>query len=99
MKRRLGLSGCVAVGLLVACSGTANGLGGGAGNVAAPGGSSHAAAAAPGDGGPAGNGVAPGASFPPGFGAPEAPHDFSAGKWQGYIENYSQITGRSDSLL
>jgi len=95
MKRRPGLSGCVAVGLLVACSGTENRLGGGTGNVAAPGGSSPAA---PRDAGPAGNGVATATSLPSGFGAPDAPHDFSAGKWQGYIENYA-TANRSDSVL
>jgi len=95
MKRRPGLSGCVAVGLLVACSGTENRLGGGTGNVAAPGGSSPAA---PRDAGPAGNGVATATSLPSGFGAPDAPHDFSAGKWQGYIENYANAN-RSDSVL
>lgn len=92
MNRRIAVGWWLLAGMVIACSGTENRLGGvenqrvSSANSSGTGGASGADA-----------GEAPVPQYPAGFGDPGSPHTFAAGTWTGYVENYRSADG-SDSV-
>jgi hypothetical protein len=94
MKRRIDAVWLAIAGVVVACSGSDERLGG---TTETPlngtGGSSHSLGAGAASGG--GQALP---NYPDGFGDPTASHDAAAGTWTGYIENYMPSTNSSDEV-